>query len=347
MLAQRNSCSVVNSGGMKRCDNVRLRNGIGWVSTQKGTLVPPPDGDTFQVGHRAGADDGAVAFYVADIPRAVAVLENDRKPLLASEKEEEVARRLLEAHFPVVAWIGPEASGATVAHCYSRAEDAIEEAACGIWALKALGGWDESSFMTFYISHIAEIDRDDRSVTVQTHQAAWVTVRSKRNSNAWTLDIRRLRPGGWEALREELAGSSNLSGTAIILADIDWAQAYNDAYGHQEGDLMLARVQAFIEGAADQEGAKFIRVGGDDFALLVPASTHGAAGRLAETIRRGVEAMNIPFQHPEVRTHGRVTISAAVVVPNQGREMRALLEDAVYRAKRAGRNVVANNATST
>jgi diguanylate cyclase (GGDEF)-like protein len=123
----------------------------------------------------------------------------------------------------------------------------------------------------------------------------------------------------------------------VILADVDWAIAYNDAYGHQQGDLMLARVHACLEAAASRAGARCLRVGGDELAVLVEEA---GAARLAEELRREVEAMEIPFEHPGVRTHGRVTVSVAVAAPRPNTALRGLLEDTVDEAKRAGRNRV-------
>jgi diguanylate cyclase (GGDEF)-like protein len=300
----------------------------------------PPDGESFRVAD--GADKNYVLFYVVDTvdtPSGIAVLVNDPKPLFHDEVQETTARRLPDAGFSAVAWIGPEAPGAAVAHCYGDAESTVENAACGIWSLKALGGWDESDLMTFYITHVDAIDRDQRTVKVRAHMATWVSVRGERRSGTWVVDAGRLRPGAWNTLLDDVSRAGHVSTSAVILADVDWAMAYNDAYGHQEGDLMLARVHAFIESASLRAGASFIRVAGDEYTAIVEGPISNGAG-LAETIRRGVEAMNIPFQHSEVRTHGRVTVSIGVVPAGGGMDLRKLLEDAVYEAKRSGRNRV-------
>ncbi len=90
---------------------------------------------------------------------------------------------------------------------------------------------------------------------------------------------------------------------------------------------------------ARRRGARFVRVGGEECALVVKAPVAEAA-RLAEELRQRVEALRIPFSHPEVRTAGRVTVSIGLAPVHAGAPLREQLEEAVDAAKRAGRNTV-------
>ena len=216
-----------------------------------------------------------------------------------------------------------------MARAYGEGESALEAAAAGIWALKTIGGWDESALMTFRITHMAEVP------VSTTH---WVSVRGEHGPQGWTVEAWRARRATWQAVREETDSTKT-----VVLADVDWAMPYNDAYGHPAGDLMLARVHACIELAALRAGATFVRVGGEEYAVVVEGGAEIAA-RFAESIRQDVEAMNITFAHPEVRTHGRVTVSLGVASAED--DLRKALEAAVDEAKRSGRNRVCTHASA-
>ena len=323
---------------MARFDGVRLRNGLGWVDLHRGTIRSPPDGEAFGVAE--GAAPRCTLFSIveaAGVPGGIAVLQTAGQPLLSEEACRATARLLLQAGFPVVAWIDLEAKAAAVVRCFAAEARALDEAACGVWALKALGGWDEADVMTFLVEHhpVDELEPSDR-----IHQAGWLSVRADWaglrapvGPQGWTIEV--ARAGGWSALVDEVARGA--SERAVILADVDWAMAFNDAYGHRAGDLVLARVQACLASVALRRGAQLFRVGGEEFALLVDGTTEAALA-LAEELRRAVEALHVPFAHPEVRTHGRVTISLGIAPAIVGADLRPRLEAAVDAAKRAGRN---------
>jgi PleD family two-component response regulator len=68
--------------------------------------------------------------------------------------------------------------------------------------------------------------------------------------------------------------------------------------------------------------------------------------RLAEAMRQAVEGLNVSYRHPE-RGPGRITISAGVVAVGEPSRLADDASDAVYEAKRAGRNRVAARAAGT
>lgn len=178
---------------MTRSKDIRLRNGLGWVNRLDGASRDPPDGESF--GLAAGADASSVLFYAVDTAshsRGVAVLAHDGNQPSLAEVEEAVVLGLLRAGYAVVAWVGPEAPRAAVVRCYGDGEDATEHAACAVWALKTIGGWDESERMTFCVTHIGFADRDRRRVEAD----AWLSVRGEHGSPGWAVDVARIRPSG-------------------------------------------------------------------------------------------------------------------------------------------------------
>jgi diguanylate cyclase (GGDEF)-like protein len=148
--------------------------------------------------------------------------------------------------------------------------------------------------------------------------------------------------------RRSMRAKSDLS---LLMADIDGFKAYNDALGHQAGDESLKKVAATIDESARRAGDVVARYGGEEFAILLPDTDNNGAAILAERIRATVEARNI--WHPST-DHGRLTISigVATMVAREDLDGSALVkaaDEALYRAKRDGRNLVrvAENTTST
>ena len=126
---------------------------------------------------------------------------------------------------------------------------------------------------------------------------------------------------------------------ALLLFDLDHFKAINDGYGHSVGDGVLA---AFCHATAPllPPGAVFGRMGGEEFACLVPGLDARAAAGVAERIRGAVARITHP-DFPELR----IRVSAGVTATAQaGASLDDLLrraDTALYRAKHAGRDRVA------
>jgi diguanylate cyclase (GGDEF)-like protein len=128
-------------------------------------------------------------------------------------------------------------------------------------------------------------------------------------------------------------------GTALLLVDIDHFKAVNDAYGHLAGDDALRQVASALRGML-REDDLIARWGGEEF-LVAPGEIGDAAAllALAEKLRRGVAARALWVDGHAVT----VTISVGAVVGEERTSLRALIaaaDDALYQAKRAGRNQV-------
>lgn len=127
---------------------------------------------------------------------------------------------------------------------------------------------------------------------------------------------------------------------ALMLLDIDHFKKLNDRYGHPAGDEALRRVVAALRSALPDK-ARLARIGGEEFAVLLPAGPLSAAGALAEDLRQAVEAMH--FEAGPVRVPVTVSIGLAPLPP--GAEARlgdwlARADAALYEAKGTGRNRV-------
>jgi diguanylate cyclase (GGDEF)-like protein/PAS domain S-box-containing protein len=138
------------------------------------------------------------------------------------------------------------------------------------------------------------------------------------------------------ARREEIS-------LGLLLLDIDNFKAFNDLYGHLGGDDCLRRVGQCIKGSIRRPGDSVARYGGEEIAVLLPATDMDGAVTVAEQIRGDVEHLRITHAGSE---RGFVTVSAGASTTLPARsaiEPSALIKAAdvaLYQAKAAGRNRV-------
>ena len=128
---------------------------------------------------------------------------------------------------------------------------------------------------------------------------------------------------------------------SLIMLDIDLFKQFNDAYGHQAGDECLRHIGTLFAGLAGRVSDLAARYGGEEFAFILPGTTREGAWTMAERIRASVEGLSIPLAAPGLSHH--VTVSLGVAsAPSAGLEtpeqMVEVADEALYRAKKAGRN---------
>lgn len=131
---------------------------------------------------------------------------------------------------------------------------------------------------------------------------------------------------------------------AIIMLDIDYFKPYNDRYGHQAGDECLRAVAQVLQTSARRAGDLVARYGGEEFVVVAADADDNTARELAETMRRSVERLAMPHEVSDVARVVTISLGIAVVVPSEHMQAARLLhlaDDALYRAKKEGRNRVA------
>jgi len=150
---------------------------------------------------------------------------------------------------------------------------------------------------------------------------------------------RRLFDRALEKLaREALERNAPL---ALLLVDIDHFKRFNDTYGHPVGDLVLKLVAAKLAEKAPPPRVA-ARYGGEEFALLLPDTDLATARALAERIRGEIGDREL-VQKSDGRRLGTVTLSIGVARFRPGEPLDAFVaraDEALYRAKAAGRNRV-------
>lgn len=147
------------------------------------------------------------------------------------------------------------------------------------------------------------------------------------------------------ALDRELRRAQRNGGQlSLLLMDIDSFKAYNDHFGHQQGDACLTRVAGELSTMLNRSSDLLARYGGEEFAAILPDTDGPRAVLLAEAIRKGVRALNIRNGDDQgFERHITISIGVATQSCEAPLEIAALIgaaDRALYLAKHAGRNRV-------
>jgi diguanylate cyclase (GGDEF)-like protein len=121
---------------------------------------------------------------------------------------------------------------------------------------------------------------------------------------------------------------------ALVLVDVDRFKTINDTHGHPTGDVVLGTLGRLLRDVC-RETDIAARFGGEEFALVLPATDHEGAAVLAERVRTAVEAVDAP-----VAFTVSLGVAALGTHASDARSLLAAADVALYRAKRRGRNRV-------
>lgn len=131
---------------------------------------------------------------------------------------------------------------------------------------------------------------------------------------------------------------------SLMMIDVDHFKAYNDRYGHIEGDACLKDVAATLKRRLRRPDDLIARFGGEEFIAVLTGTPLKTALGAAERVRKGVEALN--RLHSGSSTHAILTVSIGVAClkPNaphaSSTQLIAAADEALYQAKHTGRNRV-------
>lgn len=135
---------------------------------------------------------------------------------------------------------------------------------------------------------------------------------------------------------------------SMLLIDIDHFKELNDRYGHVAGDDCIRAVANALNSAV-RASDLLARYGGDELAVILPCTDAAGALKVAEKVRVAIENLGLPHEgNPEGRGRVTVSIGVATAFASHGQTSKmpeALVlaaDNALYRAKREGRNRVAS-----
>ena len=128
---------------------------------------------------------------------------------------------------------------------------------------------------------------------------------------------------------------------SVIMLDVDGFKSYNDTYGHVQGDVLLKKLADLLREnvrSVDSVG----RFGGEEFIVLMPETTATEAHFTAERLRTAVESTIFPgfIEDPDLMVFKTISLGVATFPEDTDdtQELVTLADNALYRAKRGGRN---------
>jgi diguanylate cyclase (GGDEF)-like protein len=211
---------------------------------------------------------------------------------------------------PLLGWLLADPASLSQSHAALR------------WALYSVSSTAGSTAMILVLAHrIGLVDAERNAATIMSRSDALTGLANRRAFDLFLLEAFNLASRHGRAL-------------ALLTIDIDHFKSYNDSYGHPAGDEVLQGVaKTFISVARDSD--LVARIGGEEFAIVLPQADAPGAYALADRIR--VQVSELKLRRQVTVSIGVATLSSAVPT------VTALLEEsdaAMYAAKRRGRNQV-------
>lgn len=128
--------------------------------------------------------------------------------------------------------------------------------------------------------------------------------------------------------------------TSVIMVDIDFFKAYNDSYGHQQGDKCLQAISCCIKKFGEENNVSFYRYGGEEFIGLGYIHSYEEVGEICEKLRKSIEDLKIPF---EKSATGFVSVSQGYSEISRNKapgyaKLINMADSALYVSKNNGRN---------
>ena len=147
--------------------------------------------------------------------------------------------------------------------------------------------------------------------------------------------------GNRAALNEAISREVDLAhrhdrSLGMIIIDIDHFKSINDTYGHATGDCLL-KALSFSAEETIRLSDQIFRFGGEEFVVLLPETAIGGVKRLAERIRRNIEALKTECEGSKIK----MTASLGIATLNNGEDEEGFFsraDKALYQAKNDGRN---------
>ncbi len=136
-------------------------------------------------------------------------------------------------------------------------------------------------------------------------------------------------------LKHELQGGEHF----LCLMDLDYFKPVNDTCGHAAGDTLLKRLAEMMR-TKIRSSDLLARVGGDEFVLLLKASTPSQAYRISKSIQDSISAYRFQCDGKEFRLGISIGIVPIAMERDNKNSLMALADKTCYSAKGAGRNQI-------
>ncbi|KGF72648.1 regulator [Neosynechococcus sphagnicola sy1] len=128
---------------------------------------------------------------------------------------------------------------------------------------------------------------------------------------------------------------------SLILCDIDFFKSYNDAYGHQAGDLCLQQVARTIAQTVKRPSDLVCRYGGEEFVVILPCTDAAGASHIAQEIQSQLRSLQLLHNQSSVDAFVTLSLGIATTIPDfqlSPKDLIRTADQALYAAKAGGRN---------
>ena len=127
---------------------------------------------------------------------------------------------------------------------------------------------------------------------------------------------------------------------SVLIFDLDFFKLVNDTYGHDTGDVVLVAV-ARLATEAKRMSDVAARLGGEEFALLLPETDQQGAVQLAQRLRSSIEKnLYLSTSGTPVKVTASIGVATATAEADEIEKLLSLADRQLYRAKNNGRNRV-------
>lgn len=143
--------------------------------------------------------------------------------------------------------------------------------------------------------------------------------------------------------REWLSAVREQTEFSMLLLDIDYFKAYNDDYGHIQGDAVLQQVAQVIKRTLTRPRDVVARFGGEEFAIILPDTSAKVASDIAQRIMHNIQKANIAHRTSPIAPYITVSVGVKTSKINEFDDRIAFLrsvDEALYRSKNQGRNSI-------
>ena len=141
--------------------------------------------------------------------------------------------------------------------------------------------------------------------------------------------------------KEWQRGLRNRTPLSLIIADIDYFKAYNDSYGHIQGDTCLKQVAGCLHKALFRDMDMIGRYGGEEFSAILPDTDAQGAEFIAHRMLKAVVGLSIPHHASPTASHVTISLGVATRIPHpdiSSSDLIDMADKALYQAKESGRN---------
>ncbi len=178
-------------------------------------------------------------------------------------------------------------------------------------------------------SHLEQKKKHDLLVKLASIDPLTGIPNRRHFTNVFDVEWRRAKRGG--------------TAISLMLVDVDYFKQYNDTYGHSAGDECLKKIAQGLYHSLKRPGDCAARIGGEEFAILLPETDALGAAIMADRIRMDIEKLNIPHSNSKGFDHATVSAGVATTTPSEKMDRQVLLnaaDEMLYQAKERGRNQV-------